>query len=139
MVLDSNISEAELEKTINGTLAEDQTGFLGEFWDSFNPLIPLLVIAGTQGYQVTVKKQRVSSALEVAKARAARGLVAAGVGAVFKAITDSIIISIPAGLIAGWYFDRGQNIDGLVEAIRNSNKKMRSRSEFYRSLANRGA
>lgn len=138
-VLDSNISEAELEKTINGTLAGHQTGFLGEFWDSFNPLIPLLVIAGTQGYQVAVNKQRVSSALEVAKARAARGLVAAGVGAVFKAITDSLIISIPAGLLAGWYFDRGQNIDGLVEAIRNSNKKMLSRSEFYRNLANRDA
>lgn len=60
-------------------------------------------------------------------------------GELREKITDSLIISIHAGLIAGWYFDRGQNIDRLVEAIRNSNKKMRSRSEFYRSLANRGA
>jgi len=139
MVLDSNIGEAELEKMINGTLTGQNAGVLDEFWNSFNPLIPLLVIAGTQGYQVAVNKQRIASALEVAKARAARGLIATGVGAVFKAITDSLVISIPAGLIAGWYFDRGQNIDGLVEAIRNSNKKMLSRSEFYRSLANRGA
>jgi hypothetical protein len=137
LVLDSDISEDDLAQTINSTLDDLQDGWLDHFWETFNPLIPLLVIVATQGYQVVVNRQRVASAVEVAKARAARSLVAGGVGALVKVVTDSFLLAIPATFLTGWLFDRAQTIDELVAAMKKSNEVLNHRTEFYRQLATR--
>jgi hypothetical protein len=139
LVLDSDLSEADLEQTINATLDNLQSGWLDQFWETFNPLIPLLVIAATQGYQIVVNRQRIASSVEVAKARAARSLVAGGVGAMVKVVTDSFLVAIPATILTGWLFDRAQTIDELVAAMHKSNRFMEHRTQFYRQLATRGA
>ena len=135
MVIDSNMSEADLERAINASAGSNDHGYLDEFWDSFHPLIPLLMIAATQGYQVAVNKQRVSSAMEVAKARAARGLVSGAAGAFVKTLTGSWIVSALGAVTAGMFFDRAQNIDELVAALKSRNQLLAARAHHYHTLA----
>ena len=133
MVLDSDISERDIQSAIGTTLDDSQSGFIDHFWDSFHPIIPLMLIAGTTGYHVVVGKQAIRSAAEVARARVARALTAAGVGAVFKALGAGLY-SIPAALFAGWIFDRSQNIDDLIKATRKQNQLLLTRTTHYRTL-----
>jgi hypothetical protein len=134
MVIDSKMSEADLEHAINATATGLDHGYLDEFWDNFHPLIPLLVIVATQGYRVAVKKEQVSGVMEVAKARAARGLAASAAGAFVKALSGSWIVSALGAVTVGMLFDRSQNIDELVEAIRSRNRLLAARSEHYQAL-----
>lgn len=134
MVMDSKISEAELEQTINATANSMDHSYLDEFWDNFHPLIPLLVIAATQGYAVVMNKQSVASGVEVAKARAARGMVAGAAGAFVKTLTGSWIVSAFSAITVGMVFDRSQNIDELVAAMKTRNRLLEARAEHYRRL-----
>ena len=131
MIIDSKMSETDLEHAINSIAGNIDQGYLDEFWDSFHPLIPLLMIAATQGYQVAIKKQQVSNAIEVAKARASRGLVASATGAVVKTFTGSWIASALGAVTAGLVFDRSQNIEELVMALRSRNQLLRARAHYY--------
>lgn len=137
MVIDSKMSEADLEHAINATAKGIDHGYLDQFWDSFHPLIPLLLIAATQGYQVAVKRQTVSSAVEVAKARAARGMVASAAGALIKVLSSSWIASALGAVTAGMFFDRYQNIDELVEALKSRNRLLAARAQHYEVLVAR--
>lgn len=137
MVIDSKMSEADLERITNMTAGGADHGYLDQFWDNFHPLIPLLLIAATQGYQVAVNKQTVWSAMEVAKARAARGMVASAAGALFKALSGSWIASALGAVTVGLFFDRSQNIDELVEALKSGSRLLTARAQHYRVLVAR--
>ena len=134
MVLDSQMSEADLDRAINSTAAGMDHGYLGAFWDNFHPLVPLLAIVATQGYRVVMSKQDVSGAMEVAKARVARGMVASGVGALAKTFTGSWLVSALCAVTAGMFFDRAQNIDDLVAAMKSRNQLMAARARHYQTL-----
>lgn len=135
MVLNSQMSENELEQAVNAAAGHSNAGYLDEFWDAFNPLIPLLLVVATQGYQVVVNKQQVAGAMEVAKARAARSLVAGGVGAALKTVSGSWLLSALGAITAGMFFDRSHNIDELVNALRARNRLLASRVRHYQTLA----
>lgn len=134
MVIDSKMSESDLDHAINSTAVGLDHGYLDEFWNNFHPLMPLLVIVATQGYQVVMKKQQVSGAMEVAKVRVARGMVAGATGAIVKTFTGSWVVSAFCALTAGMFFDRAQNIDELVAAMKSRNQLMVARINHYRTL-----
>jgi hypothetical protein len=138
MVLDSHLSEHDIEKAIHTTIDGTGGGFLDNFWHSFHPAIPLLVIAVTQGYRVVIGKQHVEHATEVAKARVARAFAAGGVGAFVKALGGGWL-SIPAAIFTGLMVDRVQTIDDLVKNVRSSTVKLNQRLGYYRALQLRGA
>ena len=135
MVIDSKMSEADLENAINATAGGLNHGYLDELWDNFHPLMPLFVIVATQGYRVVMKKQHVNSAIETAKARAARGLVAGAAGAVVKTLTGSWLVSALGAVTAGLFFDRSQNIDELVATLKSRNQLLTARTSHYRALS----
>lgn len=137
MVLNSEMSEGDLEQAVNAAAMQTDAGFLDEFWNTFNPLMPLLLVVATQGYQVVVNKQQVAGAMEVAKARAARSLLAGGVGAVLKTVSGSWLVSALGAITAGMFFDRSQNIDELVNALRGRNRLLRSRVRHYETMLQR--
>jgi uncharacterized protein YdbL (DUF1318 family) len=134
MVLDSNISEKDIDAAVGEQMTDANDGFLDNFWNSFNPIIPLMLIAGTQGYRIAIGKQTVLSAAEVAKARAARSLSAAAVGAFVKSMGGGWL-SIPAALLTHWVFDRSQNIDDLIRRTREQNRVLVLRVIFYKKIA----
>lgn len=138
MVLDSKLSEHDIENAIHASIDGARGGFLDHFWDSFHPVIPLLAIAVTQGYRVIIGKQHVEGATEVAKARVARAFAAGGMGALVKALGGGWL-SIPAAIFAGVIVNRMQTIDELVKNVRTSIIKLNRRLGYYRVLQLRGA
>ncbi len=133
MILDSHISESDLANTIHATFDATNPGFLDEFWHSFHPLFPLLVIAAAQSYKVAVGKQRVVEAADEAKRRASRSMVTTSVGTLAKLLSHSVVVAIPVGMMAGWLFDRSGNIKQMTERVRNLSTLWQSRARFYQS------
>ena len=78
--------------------------------------------------------RHVAGAVEVAKARAARSLLAGGAGAVIKTITGSWIVSVLGAISVGMAFERSQNIDELVEVLKSRNKVLHLRVDHYMNL-----
>jgi hypothetical protein len=138
MVVDVNLSERELAESVSQTLHDLAPGTLDQFWESFNPLLPTLIIAATQGYCVAIGKQRICEALVVASERAARGLVAGSIGAAIKVATDSILLAAPASMLAGYWFDRLRNTDAMARMIREQGRRQTHRSTYLAMLAGRG-
>ncbi|WPL18970.1 hypothetical protein Thiowin_04072 [Thiorhodovibrio winogradskyi] len=132
MVLDTGISDADLEQLTRDGLEVTGDSLLDNFWHQFNPLLPLLLIAATQGYQVIMAKQTIADAAEVAAARAARAGTALAVGALIKVFTDSIALGIVGAFAIGLFFDELQSIDDLVAFVRKNNRRMARRAAFYR-------
>lgn len=129
-LLDVDMSEADLRTTISDTYAQLAPGTLDQFWQVFNPLIPLLVIAGTQGYGVLVGRQRFDDAVAIASERAARGLVASSTGALVKVMADSLLLGASAGVVAGMFFDRVRNTQAMGELVRHSTQRQGTRSAY---------
>lgn len=134
MIIDSNISESEIEAAINSAAIDSEHGYISEFWDYFHPLVPLLFIAGTQGYHVVMKKQTVGYAVEIAKNRAKRSIVSGATGAAVKMVSGSWLFSAIAAFTAGMIFDRSVNIDELLSFMKKYNNLLRIRSNHYRNL-----
>src|SRR5690606_38644375 len=124
------MSEADLRTTISDTYAQLAPGTLDQFWQVFNPLIPLLVIAGTQGYGVLVGRQRFDDAVAIASERAARGLVASSTGALVKVMADSLVFGALAGVVAGLVVARARNRQGMRELVRHYTQRQGSRSAY---------
>lgn len=133
MILDAGLTDHELEATIDSTLEDMDASFLDAFWQCF-PILPLLLIAGTQGYKVAVRKQDVRSAVEVAKARTARVLAAGATGAAVNVATNSWMLSILGAISTGFVFDRVQNIEGMIAEVKRSNSVMEQRGHFLSQL-----
>lgn len=138
MVLDTGISDADLEQLTTAGLGASGDGFMDHFWDQFNPLLPLLLIAATQGYQVIMAKQSVAEAAEVAATRVARGVTAMAVGTLIKLATESLALGIAGALAVGIFFDELQNIDDLVALVRKNSARMAKRRAFYQQQLRQG-
>ncbi|MBN8728056.1 MAG: hypothetical protein J0H15_10200 [Xanthomonadales bacterium] len=135
MVLDARMDESDLAGVIDQTLHGLDPGVLDQFWEAFNPLLPALIIAATQGYQVVIGRQRVEDAFTIAIERAARGLVAGTAGAVVKVASGSVWLAIPAGLLGGWWYDRFRNIDAMASVALAHRKRQEARRDYILKLA----
>lgn len=129
MVLDAGMSEDHLRHVVDVGLGHSES-LLGDFWDHFHPVIPLLIIAGMHGYKVAVGRQAVAHAVEVASARAQRALVTTSVGALAKVVGLGWF-SIPAALLAGYWVTELQSIDDLVRHMQEKNRKLRLQARTY--------
>ena len=136
-VLDVDMTEADLQEVVSGTYEGLAPGVLDEFWVAFNPLLPALLIAGTQGYSVLVGKQEFNNAVRVAAERATRGAVALASGAAVKVVADSLLLGASASLVAGMLFDRSRNAEGMRAMTREAAQRNRDRSEFAKLLLGR--
>lgn len=135
MVLDAQMSEADLTEVVDQTLRGLDPGVLDHFWEAFNPLLPALVIASTQGYQVAIGKQAVNDAFVMASNRVARGLAAGSVGAMLKVATGSVVVAASASFLTGLWFDRLRNVEAMCDFIRGLNRRQQARSDFVMQLA----
>ncbi|MDC7706558.1 hypothetical protein [Vogesella indigofera] len=130
MILDSGISEDQLHAAVE-TAAEGKSGFIDGFWEHFHPILPLLLIAGMQGYQVAVGKRSVQDAMEIGMARTQRALAMAGTGALVKAIGGGLL-AIPAVCLVGIWVTESQTIDELIGRLKKQNRKLFLQSRRYK-------
>ena len=139
MVLDAGISEREIADVLDTTLRDLAPGVMDHFWEAFNPLLPALVIAATQGYRVAVGKQDIREAFAIARDRAARGLAASAAGAIVKVVADSLTLGVGVSMLVGWCFDRSRNVDGATTLARNMSSRQKARHAFLLRLQESGA
>lgn len=129
MVLDAGLSEEQLRNTIE-LMVDPHDSVLSAFWDDFHPIIPMLVIAGTQGYRVMVGKTSARDAVEMGLARGARTMVMAATAATVKMLGGGLF-SIPAAWLAGAWYTRAQSIDTLAAKVRGDSQKFALQAIYY--------
>lgn len=137
MVLDSKISDAGLESVIERTLEDSNVDIISEFWEIWNPIVPLLVIAATEGYRVAFTETTLLNSVNSACQRATRSFLAGVVGSSIKLLTDSWMLSATGVLVTGMFFERASNIKELTESLAKMRQRSAYRSEYYKFLARR--
>jgi len=130
MVLDAGISEQQLRDTVQLAVGYNDN-LLGAFWDNFHPIIPLLIIASTQGYLLIVGKATARDAIEVGLARSTRALVMTVTAGTVNVMGGGLI-AIPAAWLAGSWFTRMQSIGALIERSRHDSQKFAAQAKHYR-------
>lgn len=129
-VLDSNISNAEISEKVSDEVADLSDSFWGELLDHFNPLIPIGIIAVTEGKNVIAGKYSIGQGLNKAKKRGLKSGAALGVGSVLAAL-DFGIVSIPASFFTRLGLDRFENFEILETYISKSNRALGQTNTQY--------
>ena len=104
-IINSQISDEELEKTIMAPMEELQDSAIEEVAEMISPLLPVIVIAASEGRRVMIGRQTLQDALNNSLDRAVRNAASIGVGGIV-ALVDAGVISIPATLMTHIVFDR---------------------------------
>lgn len=100
LVLDSDITEESLENQITTAIDSFDPSLTGEFLRAFNPIMPLVFIVASEGYQIWVGNYSINSAIESTRYRIERSMVATGIGAIVFAIGGGWL-ALPATFISG--------------------------------------
>jgi hypothetical protein len=114
LVLDSGISDAKIEQLVGSAIDGTEASLADSFVDAFNPLLPLLLIAGTEGYKIAVGKQSAEAVLSSSGERAGRSLTGGAIGALFMAMGFGWVSILPAVLAAR------AGPEGVFEGARNA-------------------
>lgn len=123
MVFDSDIANDAITEHVYDVVHDEAAGFSEKFLDSFSPLIPLAVIAATEGMMVLLGKKTVEEALERSSYRVPRSIVAGGVGAFVYAVGGGLL-SVPASMVTRLLIDREKNLNLLSQSILSHKNKL---------------
>jgi hypothetical protein len=137
MVLDADISDSDLENVIGETISGNEISIVEEFWESFNPIIPLLVIVATEGYKVTFSQKRIEDAIIHATSRTSRSMTAGAIAAGINIVTNSWILALGGVVTSEMFFDRAINIEELFNILKKNNKILVARIKYYQDLQRR--
>lgn len=94
LVLDSGIDDATLERLVNEAFSADSAA--DNFLDAFNPLLPLVLVAASEGYTVKLGRKSVEEAFASGLSRGKHSLTGSAVGAVFTVLGLGWFSVIPA-------------------------------------------
>lgn len=134
MVLDSNIKDSDLLEAIDSTLDDMSQSLVEEFWSAFNPLLPLIVIAGTEGYKVAMGRQALREGLISSSNRGGAALVSGGVGAAVKVLFGTFWLAAPAAIFTRFWYDGRVRLDGIAAQARSESKKLSSRAAYWQAM-----
>jgi len=133
MVFDSDISNDSLTEHVHDVVHDEAEGASEKFFDAFNPLIPLAVIAATEGMMVLLGKKSIEAAIERSSYRIPRSLVAGGVGAFVYAVGGGFF-SIPASMVTRLLIDRDRNLRTISQSILAHKNKLKLLRDYRQSL-----
>lgn len=118
-VVDTGITDHEITEHVSGALESANIGF----FEAFNPLIPLMLIAGTEGYKVEARGMSTQAALANAEHRIRRMLFAKGVGAT-AAVAGAGWMVAPITIIAGLVFEQIRHEMELSDSLHGKTGEM---------------
>ena len=118
-VLDAGITDHHLTDHVSSALESGDIGF----FEAFNPLISLILIAGTEGYKVEAGEVSTQAALANAKHRVQRMLFAKGVGA-SAAIAGAGWMVAPITIIAGLVFEQIRHENQFSDSLRGKTEEI---------------
>lgn len=115
IVLDSALSDAELRDQLSHAVDIADTSVTERFADYVSPLLPLIAIAGLEGYKVALGESSMEEFAEALAHRGKRLLAVKLAGATVYALGGGLL-AIPAALAGGLWFDRVKNLSTLQSA-----------------------
>lgn len=123
LVLDSGLSDAELQRQV-----ADAVGTVGEsvterFLDYFGPLSPLVAMASLEGYKLAVGRQSLD-AFKLALARRGQRIMAANVAGASVYALDWGLLSVPAAFAGGMLFDRILNQTAILHVFAHHRERL---------------
>ncbi len=125
LVIDSGISEQDLQQQVAEGVDFTNASLTEAFIDYFNPLLPLALMVGFEGYQLAVGRES-TDAFKLALARRGQRMVASQfAGATVYAIGGGYL-SIPAAFAGGLIFDRVINQTAIMDSYKSHQDKLLS-------------
>ena len=115
-VFDSNISNDQLQAQVHHAVDSLDVSVTDAFFDYFNPLIPLVVIASLEGYKLSVGRQSLDQFRLALLRRGQRVMAAKLAGAMVYALGGGLW-SIPAVFAGGLWFDHTINKTAIAAAF----------------------
>ena len=112
MVMSSGIRNKNLSQDMATSIEGEGDTFFDNFFEGFNPLVPLCFIAASQGYKVVAKKSTIKMAIKQGKVRSKRALTVSSVGAVTYAFGFGWL-TIPVTLATGVILDERKKFNDL--------------------------
>lgn len=103
-VLDADISDNWLDRTIREAMGATDVSFGDAFVDAFNPLLSLAFIVGTEGYRVTFSERDARRAILAIAHRGTRSLTSQSVGALVYAAGGGWL-TLPAAVVGGLVYE----------------------------------
>lgn len=123
LILDSGISNHDLQYHAREAVDAAGTTIPDSFLDYFNPLVPLAIVASYEGYRLSVGKQSFDQ-FKMALARRGQRVVAAKVAGASVYALGGGYLAIPASFAGGLLFDRYFNQAALMTAFANGGSRL---------------
>lgn len=127
LVLDSGLSEEDLEAVVSRVLDTDTT--LEVFLDAFNPLMPLILLASQQGYKVVISKQTMAQFEDEFVQRSTDTVVAAGLGALGFTV-GGLGVGLPAVFATRYLMKRYKKIVARRSGFRKQTEQIRMLNSY---------
>ena len=125
LVIDSGISDLDLQQHVAAGVDFTDASLTEAFFDYFNPLLPLALMVGYEGYRLVVGRTS-TDAFKLALARRGQRMVASQfVGATVYAIGGGYF-SVPAAFAGGLLFDRVINQTAIMDSYKSHQDKLLS-------------
>lgn len=105
LVLDSGIPDGQLREVVGEAIRELDYSVSEMFLDYFSPLLPLAVVVGMEGHRLVLGQQSISC-FKIALARRGQRIVATQVAGAAVFAMGGGLLSVPAAVAGGLWFDR---------------------------------
>lgn len=123
LVLDSGIADGHLRQAVGDAVREMDYSVSEMFLDYFSPLLPLAVVAGMEGHRLVLGRQSVSE-FKIALARRGQRIVATQVAGAAVFAMGGGLLSVPAAVAGGLWFDRIFNQASIHAAYADSRDRL---------------
>ena len=123
LVLDSGIADGQLRQVVGDAVQDLDYSVSVMFLDYFSPLLPLAVVAGMEGHRLVLGRQSVAE-FKIALARRGQRIVATQVAGAAVFAMGGGLLSLPAALAGGLWFDRVFNQASIHAAYDESRDRL---------------
>lgn len=123
LVLDSGIPDGQLREVVGEAIRELDYSVSEMFLDYFSPLLPLAVVVGMEGHRLVLGQQSISC-FKIALARRGQRIVATQVAGAAVFAMGGGLLSVPAAVAGGLWFDRVFNQASIHAAYDESRDRL---------------
>lgn len=123
LVLDSGLSDAELQRQVADAVGTVGDSVTQRFLDYFGPLFPLVAMATLEGYKLAVGRQSLD-AFKLSLARRGQRIIAANLAGASVYALDGGLLSVPAAFAGGLLFDRALNQAAILQVFAHDRERL---------------
>lgn len=123
LAFDSGISDQDLRAHVGSGVDALDTSLSESFLDHFHPLLPLAAMALHEGHRLWLGRQSIDSFKLALARRSQRIVVTQTIGSAVYAL-DGGLLSVPAAMAGGLFFDRTINQAAMATAFESHRRRL---------------